>query len=157
MWTWVSGERVDEILPRHAERDEFTLVAAVDEERIVGFAYGYRGGPGQWWHDAVAAALTSRQRTRWLAPGHLELAELHVARDRRREGIGARLHDALLAAFPDAPTAVLSTQAANAPALALYRNRGWDVVVGELRFAAGAEPYSILGLELAAGPPARPR
>lgn len=149
VWTWVTEGRVDEILPRHAARDGFALVAAVDEGRLVGFAYGYRGAPGQWWNDAVAAAMTRRERSRWLPPGHLELAELHVARDRRREGIGARLHDALLAAFPDAPTAVLSTQAANEPALVLYRERGWDVVVRELRFAPGAEPYSILGLLLA--------
>ena len=150
VWTWVSDERVGEILPRHASRDAFTFVAAVDAAgRIVGFAYGYCGAPGQWWHDAVRRAMTSHQRKRWLRSGHVELAELHVAPERRRRGLGGRLHDALLAAYPDAPTSLLSTQAGNAPARALYERRGWEVVVPELRFAAGGEPYAILGLDLA--------
>jgi ribosomal protein S18 acetylase RimI-like enzyme len=150
VWTWVTDDRVREILPRHAAREGFELVAALDAGRLVGFAYGYRGGPGQWWHDAVRTALTPSQRRRWLAPGHVELAELHVAAGRRREGLGGALHDALLALYPDAPTAVLSTQVANEPAHALYRGRGWQVVLPELRFARGGEPYAILGLELAA-------
>jgi ribosomal protein S18 acetylase RimI-like enzyme len=79
----------------------------------------------------------------------VELAELHVAPDRRRRGLGRRLHDALLARYPDAPVSLLSTQTTNEPALALYRGRGWEVVVPELRFAPGGEPYAILGLELA--------
>ena len=151
VWTWVTADRVDEILPRHAARDGFTLVAALEDGQIVGFAYAYRGAPGQWWHDAVAAAMTRADAARWLSPGHVELAELHVARNRRREGIGGRLHDALVTSLGDAPTAVLSTQATNAPALALYRERGWEVVVPELRFAPGSEPYAILGLALAPG------
>ncbi|MGE5690836.1 MAG: GNAT family N-acetyltransferase [Pseudomonadota bacterium] len=140
--------RVRAILPRHAERPGFTFLAALDGSRLVGFAYGYRGEPGQWWHDTVRAAMTPAQRDRWLAPGHVELAELHVARDRRGGGIGGRLHDALLASYTDAATAVLSTQTANAPALALYRGRGWGVVVPRLQFAAGGEAYAILGVDL---------
>jgi ribosomal protein S18 acetylase RimI-like enzyme len=147
-WTWVTDERVREILPRHAARGGFTFLAAVDAGRIVGFAYGYRGAPGQWWHDAVRGAMTPAQQARWLSPGHVELAELHVIPGRRREGLGGRLHDALLAAHADAPTAVLSTQVGNEPARSLYAARGWEVVLPELRFAAGGEPYAILGLEL---------
>ena len=151
VWTWVSHERVTEILPRHMGRDGFTFLAAVDAGgHIVGFAYGYRGGPGQWWHDAVRAAMTASQRTQWLRPGHVELAELHVAPAWRRQGLGRRLHDELLASFPDSPTSLLSTQTGNAPALALYEARGWVTVVPELRFAASSEPYAILGLDLAA-------
>jgi ribosomal protein S18 acetylase RimI-like enzyme len=148
VWTWVSDERVREILPRHAGRPGFAFVAAVDDGAIVGFAYAYRGEPGQWWHDAVRAAMTPEQRARWLAPGHVELAELHVAHRCRREGLGSRLHDELVSSYRDAPTAVLSTQAANAPALALYAARQWEVVVPRLRFASGAEPYAILGRDL---------
>jgi ribosomal protein S18 acetylase RimI-like enzyme len=150
VWTWVTEERVREILPRHAAREGFSFLAAVDAGSIVGFAYAYRGAPGQWWHDAVHAALTPRQRDRWMRPGHVELAELHVAPTWRREGLGGRLHDELLALYDDAPRALLSTQVANEPALALYRNRGWEVLVPRLRFASGGELYSILGRDPAA-------
>jgi len=150
VWTWVTDDRVGDILPRHAARDAFTFVAAVDAGgRIVGFAYGYCGGPGQWWHDAVRAAMTPAQRKRWLRPGHVELAELHVAPAWRRRGLGLRLHDELLAAYPEAPTSLLSTQTSNEPALALYERRGWTTVVPSLRFASSGDPYTILGLDLA--------
>jgi ribosomal protein S18 acetylase RimI-like enzyme len=150
VWTWVSDDRVGEILPRHTARDAFTFLAALDTGgRIVGFAYGYCGGPGQWWHDAVRAALSPAQRKRWLRPGHVELAELHVAPAWRRRGLGLRLHDELLAAYPDAPTSLLSTQTSNAPALALYERRGWVTVLPTLRFASAGDPYTILGLDLA--------
>jgi hypothetical protein len=74
------------------------------------------------------------------------------ARARRAGGAPRRppapLHDELVSSYRDAPTAVLSTQAANAPALALYAARQWEVVVPRLRFASGAEPYAILGRDL---------
>ena len=148
VWTWVSDERVDDILSRHTGRDAFTFLAALEDGHIGGFAYGYCGGPGQWWHDAVHAAMTPAQRKRWLRPGHVELAELHVAPAWRRRGLGGRLHDELLASYPASPTSLLSTQIGNAPALALYEARGWAVVVPRLRFASSGEPYAILGLDL---------
>ena len=93
--------------------------------------------------------MTPAQRRQWLRPGHVELAELHVAPRWRRRGLGGRLHDELLASYPEAPTSLLSTQTGNAPALALYEARGWVTVVPELRFASSGEPYAVLGLDLA--------
>ena len=93
--------------------------------------------------------MAPAQRKRWLRPGHVELAELHVAPAWRRRGLGLRLHDELLASYPEAPTSLLSTQTSNAPALALYERRGWVTVVPTLRFAASGDPYTILGLDLA--------
>jgi ribosomal protein S18 acetylase RimI-like enzyme len=147
LWPAASRQRIDEILPRHAERDGFRFRAAFAGERLVGFAYGYLGAEGQWWHDIVAEAMDETDLQVWLAPGHFEFVELHVRRDARRQGIGGRLHDALLEGL-DSPTAVLSTQTDNEPALSLYRGRGWEIVVPELRFQPGGQPYAILGLEL---------
>jgi ribosomal protein S18 acetylase RimI-like enzyme len=47
----------------------------------------------------------------------------------------------------DAPTAVLSTQTDNEPALALYRGRGWRVIVPFLDFGSG-RPFLIMGKDL---------
>jgi ribosomal protein S18 acetylase RimI-like enzyme len=69
--------------------------------------------------------------------------------DLRRHCIGGRLHDALLAEL-DALTAVLSTEQDNEPALALYRGRGWQVVVPNIDFGPGSPPFVVLGKRLAA-------
>jgi ribosomal protein S18 acetylase RimI-like enzyme len=150
VWTWTDERRVKDILPRHAERDGFRFLAAHGEDgRLVGFVYGYLGAPGQWWHDIVAAEMDEQRRGYWLQPGHFELVELHVRLDYRRRGVGARLHDAVLEGL-ESPTAVLSTQRDNKPALTLYQRRGWGVIVPRLRFSPGGETFSILGLELSA-------
>jgi ribosomal protein S18 acetylase RimI-like enzyme len=123
-------------------------VGASEGGRLVAFAYGYLGAPGQWWHDKVRLAMTAAQRARWLGPGHFEFVELAVRPEYRRRGIGSALHDAVLQGVA-ARTAVLSTQVDNGPALALYRGRGWRVIVERLEFEDGAPPYLVMGLELA--------
>jgi ribosomal protein S18 acetylase RimI-like enzyme len=149
VWPDTTRERFAEILPRHARRDGFRFVAAREADgALAGIAYGYIGGPGQWWHDIVAAALDPERAARWLAPGHFELVELMVHPGLHGRGIGGRLHDALLAGV-EASTAVLSTEVDNRPALRLYASRGWQVVVPELRFSPDGPRYLVLGLELA--------
>jgi ribosomal protein S18 acetylase RimI-like enzyme len=146
IWPDASRARVDEILPRHVARDGFRFLGAFSERRLVGFVYGYRGLPGQWWHDRVATALGPDGEQRWLAPGHFEFTELHVRTEFRRRGVGGSLHDALLEGI-DAPTAVLSTQTDNEPAIALYAARGWHVIVPYLDFGSG-RPFLIMGCDL---------
>ena len=146
IWPDASRSRIDEILPRHVERDGFRFFGAFVDDELVGFVYGYLGAAGQWWHDRVAAALGAEGSDRWLAPGHFEFTELHVRAEFRRRGIGGKLHDTVLDGL-DAPTAVLSTQTDNEPALALYRARGWRVIVPFLDFGSG-RPFLIMGKEL---------
>jgi ribosomal protein S18 acetylase RimI-like enzyme len=150
IWPEASRDRLTEILPRHTSRDGFRFVGAFEDERLLGFVYGYRGGAGQWWHDRVAAALGLTGAARWLGPSHFEFTELHVRAERRRQRIGGTLHDAVLAGL-DAPTAVLSTQTDNEAALALYRQRGWKVIVPYLDFGSG-RPFLIMGKDLHARP-----
>ena len=148
VWPNASGERLDEIVPRHLERDGFRFVAERDEAgRLAGIAYGYEGAAGQWWHDLVCAAMDEATRTRWLRPGHFEFVELAVRPDLRRRGLGGRLHDALLGGLA-APTALLSTEVDNEVAIALYSGRGWEVIVPELDFGPDFPPFLVMGREL---------
>jgi ribosomal protein S18 acetylase RimI-like enzyme len=147
LWPEASRQRVNEILPVHATREGFrAVVEAAGNGGLAGFAYGYRGATGQWWHDVVAAALGPEGARRWLAEGHFEFVELHVRRDLWGRGIGGRLHDALLAGEPG--PAVLSTQRENERALGLYHRRGWEVIVPEIDFGAGYPPFCVLGKDL---------
>jgi ribosomal protein S18 acetylase RimI-like enzyme len=141
-------ERFEEILPRHARRNGFRFVAARDEDgALAGFAYGYNGGPEEWWHDHVAAAMTPEQRADWLAPGHFEFVELQVAPELEGRGLGSRLHDALLAEA-DAPAAVLSTECSNERARGFYDRRGWRTLLDEIDFGEGYPPFVVLGKRL---------
>ena len=134
------------IVLRHLERPDFRAFGALADGRLVGFSEGYSGAPGQWWHDVVAAHLPPEARRRWL-DGSFELVELHVHPDFQGHGLGGRLHDLVLEGLPNA-TAVLSTRRAETPAMALYRGRGWTVILDELLFPGNPTPFRILGLDL---------
>jgi ribosomal protein S18 acetylase RimI-like enzyme len=143
-----TDERFAEILPRHAKRRDFRFLAARTEEgALAGFAYGYVGGPGEWWHDRVSTELGPELTRRWLPPGHFEFVELQVHPSFRRHGIGGRLHDVLLEALKS-PTAVLSTQRNNKAAIALYKARGWQIILDEIAFGDEGPTYLVMGRDL---------
>ncbi len=122
-----------ELMRRHAGYPEFKALQARsaggghDDGAVVGFSYGFRGQPGQWWYDAVSAAL---QRTMgpaatasWLADC-LEVAEVHVRKDQQRRGFGTRMLTALTDGRPER-TALLSTPDRETTARRLYRRMGF--------------------------------
>lgn len=144
-------ERLYDFLPRHAEREDFRCTAAFERGgRLAGFGYGYRGAPGQWWHDRVAAAFGRELAGRWLPPGHFELVELHVRPAFQSRGIGGRIHDDLFEGLR-APTAVLSTQRDNERAIRFYERRGWRIVLDRIDFGPGYSPFVVMGRDLARG------
>jgi len=145
--TAAAAERFAGTFGRHAARAGFRLAAARAGSHLAGFGYGYGSGPGQWWRDTVAAALGPALVARWL-DGAFELVELAVLPADQGRGLGAALHDGLLAGLPQR-TAVLSTIAVETAGLRLYRQRGWQVLHPGLRFPGVAEPYMIMGLDLA--------
>jgi ribosomal protein S18 acetylase RimI-like enzyme len=107
----------------HCARRGFRFAAALDSDRLVGFAYGYIGDLGQYWPDRVASALSDDIVAEWVG-GHFEFVELAVLADYRRLGLGGALHDALMSDL-DVYRALLSTDADDTPAVLLYRSRGW--------------------------------
>jgi ribosomal protein S18 acetylase RimI-like enzyme len=123
---------------------------AAGDGQIVAFAYGFRGGAGQWWHDMVRAALTVRSgpdiATAWLADS-FEIAELHVHPEYQRRGIGRQLLFRLTEACAER-TAVLSTMDAESPARRLYRRLGFTDLITGYRFVATDVPYAVMGVTL---------
>jgi ribosomal protein S18 acetylase RimI-like enzyme len=113
---------------------------------LVGFGYGYRGAPGQWWHDIVAAALGRKETARWLRDG-FELAELHVRPDHHGRGLGRTLLADVLSRA-DAKHAVLSTPDIESPARILYRSYGFSDLRCDFRFPGSPEAYAIMGVDL---------
>src|SRR5262249_24098116 len=58
---------------------------------LIGFAYGFHGEGGQWWHDLVSQAVTSacgrEAAADWLTDS-FEIAEVHVLPGHQGQGTG---------------------------------------------------------------------
>lgn len=115
----------EQLFDRHRARRDFRLALALDDDRVLGFCWGYRGERGQFWPDLVARTLPE-VGAEWVGD-HFEFVELAVDPAKRRQGLGLRLHDALLAGLTG--RALLGTSADDGdPAVALYRSRGWETL-----------------------------
>jgi GNAT superfamily N-acetyltransferase len=116
-----------------------------DPAQLIGFAYVRRCRPGQWWYGAVAPSLDRAGLLDWLDDSY-QLVELAVHLGYQRRGIGADLHDTLVAALAG-ERLLLSTSAAETPASHLYARRGWQTLIPSFTFPGVSRPYRILGRE----------
>lgn len=132
---------------RHCANPDFVMAMVDMSGGSAGFAYGYTSVPGGWWRQTVSTELPEGDAHRWF-DDCFEFAELAVDPRHQRKGLGAALHDELLADLPH-QTAMLSTQQDNARARTLYSHRGWIVLIDGFRFPHKKYPYVILGLDLA--------
>ena len=107
-------------LTEEAQRPGFTLVAAIEDDGVIGFAHGYTFGPDQWWK----AADTTPSEVQSLPK--FAIMELVVRKDHRGQGIASALMRALLIDRTE-PYATLCTNPA-APARAIYQAWSWQQV-----------------------------
>ncbi len=111
-------------LTRHLSNPGAGGVVVLDDDDVVGVAYGWPAGPelasGSPFDDALAAAVSPSVASRLVAPA-VVVAELMVDHRHRRRGIGRAL---LTRYVEDWPAAWLATHR-DAPAATLYRQAGW--------------------------------
>ncbi|MER7205989.1 GNAT family N-acetyltransferase [Streptosporangium sp. NPDC000239] len=145
----LTGRRA--IMRGHASYSRFTcLFAERADGRMVGFAYGFHGEPGQWWHGVVRQAITEHDgqaRTREWLDDAFELAEVHVHPDYQGKGVGRAMVTGLCAGRLER-TAVLSTRDQETAARHLYRSLGFGDLLTGFVFPGGQERYAILGTPL---------
>ena len=134
------------IIAAHLDRPGLRAVAALDDDRMVGVAYGYRGEAGQWWHDQVREALTPEQAAVWLADA-FEVCELHVRPELHGTGLGRELLGTLLSGVR-AQAAVLTTPDDETRARRFYRAGGWLDLQRDVRFPGDPRVFAVLGLRL---------
>ena len=67
-----------ELMRRHAGYPGFRalqVLAAPERDsprgRVIGFSYGFRGQPGQWWYDAVSGVLARTLGTEQIGRAHV--------------------------------------------------------------------------------------
>jgi ribosomal protein S18 acetylase RimI-like enzyme len=151
------------IMERHASYPGFR--AFVVERRgalpvlagpVLGFAYGFRGTRGQWWHDVVHQALSDLEGPEhaeaWLDDA-FEVAELHVHPRAQGGGLGRSLLNALCEGRPER-TVVLSTldRRPDTPARNLYRSVGMVDLLSDFEFPGGGPRYAVMGGTLPLAP-----
>lgn len=143
--TWPDDrENVTAFLTRYAGMLDYHGLVALRGDRLVGFGFGVRSLPGNWWHDIVAEHVGPEHpalRDAWT------LVDLAVTPDERGRGIGGALMETLLAAQPCA-RALLSTEVSNATARRLYERHGWTYLHPGFAFTQGGQPYAIMRREL---------
>lgn len=133
----------------HMLRDGWRNVVALDADgSLVGLAYGYRGLPGQWWHEQVRKGLLDARVDPgpWLSD-YFELTELHVRPASQGSGVGEQLLRRLLGGV-DQRLVLLSTPEGPTRAWRLYRRMGFVDVLRQYRFAGDPRPFGILGRPL---------
>ena len=137
------------VLAAHLDRDGLRAVAALRGAELVGIGYGYRGAPGQWWHDHVRAALADDVAATWL-DRTFEVCELHVRPSAQGAGLGQAVLGRLLTGT-GTRTALLTTPDGETRARAFYRAGGWVDLARALRFPGDPRSFAVLGLQLASG------
>ncbi|MBD0329249.1 MAG: GNAT family N-acetyltransferase [Thermoleophilia bacterium] len=150
-----SGQR--DVSARRATCPDFVCAAALEDERLLGFAYGSAGRPGEWWHERVAPAASAAARGEWFAD-YFVIAEVAVLPEAQGRGLGRRLMEELLAA-PEVrrhPVALLMVDDANERARALYRSLGFEDGVREFRFTPDGDTKRVMGRRLRDVGPPRP-
>ncbi|HUY45327.1 MAG TPA: GNAT family N-acetyltransferase [Streptosporangiaceae bacterium] len=164
------------IMERHAQFPSFRSVVMTQQDgptrapadprarsggrpyTIVGFAYGFHGTDGQWWHDLVRRALTNvggyDLAQTWLGDS-FEVAEVHVHPDYQGRGIGRVMVPALV--YPRLErTALLSTADTDSRARRLYRGLGFSDLLTGYRFPGTDPPYAVMGAVLPLRPGSAP-
>lgn len=137
-----------ESMAAHSARAGFRLVLARDDRdgTVVGFTYGYTLAPGHWWYEQVAPLLPPEGMSAILDDAFL-LTQIAVTPRAQGQGLGSRLHDALLDGIPQ-PRALLSTRQDDSPARHLYARRGWLPLLSDVSFPGANHPYLVMIREL---------
>lgn len=118
--------------PKHVLWPGFRLFLAAIDDQPVGFVYGYRSLPGQWWHDEVSDGFAAAGLEHWLNDA-LELAEIAVLPQFQGKGIGSHLIDAFL---HDVQRPVLLALEATEPRThQLYLAHGFEDLLTDFRYS----------------------
>jgi len=122
------------------------FVILSDENKVLGFSYGYSSLPGQFYHELLAKEFKKDEYQYWLQDC-FEFVELAVHPSYRKKGLGTLLIEKLLEDL-DNKTAILTTQMDNKSARSLYDSLHWKVLKAPFYPSNTKHPYVIMGKEI---------
>ena len=128
--------------PKHVGWPGFRLHIAAIDANPLGFIYGYRSLPGQWWHDEVRDALINAGHEAWVQNA-LELAEVAVLPQFQGRGIGTRLIDSFLKDV--AQPVLLALEAEDHRTHTLYAAHGFHDLLTDFRYVGFDDRIIVMG------------
>lgn len=137
-------------LAKHLWYPEFRLYIASIAGQPVGFIYGYRSEPGQWWHDTIRPEMEDAGLAGWLIDAY-ELAEVAVAHDFKGRRIGTTLISAFLT--DDRHRSILLSAEMGSQAERAYRSHGFQPLLMDFRYPGFDDRITIMGRRHPAGDP----
>jgi ribosomal protein S18 acetylase RimI-like enzyme len=141
VWQERAIARAAEWFTEFTDYQDFLGFVAFQEGNAVGVGMGARTAPGSLWYDQVAAHVGGDHpalQDAW------RLAEVAVLPSYQGQGIGGRLHDALLASQHCARL-VLTSKLTNTRAIAMFEQRGWEYFARQFYFEGVSYPFVIMG------------
>lgn len=138
----------DQSLLGQRTREDYRFFGAMKSAsgQLIGFSYGYAIASARWFSQHVRAAIAPDLAQIWLHHT-FQFVELAVEPDYQGQGIGSRLHDALLDGIAY-DRAVLATLQADTAAHRLYCKRGWVLLHENLFFPGIPRRYQLMGYVL---------
>ena len=141
----------------HARRPGWRARGWIDPAgSLLGIAYGYGGGAGQWWYDEVRRGMREDPAAGYWLNDYFELTELHVRPDAQGSRLGEGLLRGLLADTGRSKVLLSTPEYGDAPpgrAWRLYRRTGFRDLLRHHRFTGDARPFAVLGRPLPLDPP----
>lgn len=126
----------------------FRCCLALDGRAIVGFAYGapaFTGAPPDAWSEDLVSSVGEEQADRWIR-GQFAFIWMAVRPENQGQGLGSRLHDALIGAVRE-KRAWLVAYPFDCPSVQLYRRRGW-IEIGRGPLGSNGATRVVMGLEI---------
>lgn len=127
--------------PKHVGWPGFRLYIAAIDDVPIGFIYGYRTAPGQWWHDQIAEAMSAAGYASWLSSA-VELAEVAVLPAFQGRGVGTRLMEAFL--HDTASAVLLATEAHDVRAKHLYEGHGFRPLISDFTYIGFPDDHIVI-------------
>jgi len=144
----------------HGRRPGWRAVGWLDPAgTLLGIAYGYGGGAGQWWYDEVRRGLGDAPHAAYWLSDYFELTELHVRPDAQGSRLGEGLLRALLTDTGYAKVLLSTPEYGDRPpgrAWRLYRRTGFVDLLRQHRFTGDSRPFAVLGRPLPLDPAEAP-
>ncbi|HEY6570465.1 MAG TPA: GNAT family N-acetyltransferase [Candidatus Limnocylindrales bacterium] len=150
---WLEAEHeaqefAERLLPGYVRAPGFRCVVARSgpNARCLGFALGFDRGISAALRAALTTAFGRDVAADW-CDDCFQFVELAVIPSARGQGVGGRLHDALLADVT-ARTAILLSHRDATPAVTLYRSKGWNTLIDDYASELSDLPLLVLGRRL---------